>query len=341
MADEKEEIINKFDYKSALKGIANDYSLPASTKRSMLKRIAVLSDERPDSEVVVKKQDGKTYWGWTEPLDAKGAKGGSHGQYDHLYDYMVSKGHVKPVKTFVAPDRRVEKKPEGPIPEDYYDIRQERVDNSTPEKIESKNSWKYDKRIDIPDNTSGKLFKLSDQPDDFFDNKVGINRFNGGVARFSKENAALYDSFDNYILDATKELKENGETPDPRIIKSFMLIESGMKPRKNESSGAFGFPQTYQKYIDDINEKTGQHFTAEDMYDPVQAAKYIYYYLKTYSKSSNVDPTNLADLSVMYNFGLGRLGDLKKLDVKPTEKQFPKETRNYIDYMSALAGIFT
>ena len=156
---------------------------------------------------------------------------------------------------------------------------------------------------------------------------MSLNRVAPG--RFSLKYKDTYDKYDKDILEAVKELRAAGEDPDPNIIKSIMLIETGMNPRKN-SLGYEGFPQTKKRIVDYINSVNGTHFTMEDMYNAKEAAKFIYYYLKTLSKSKHI--SNTEDLLIAYNWGIGNLSKYKK-----GEKELPDESKDYVALFNTLS----
>jgi hypothetical protein len=136
-----------------------------------------------------------------------------------------------------------------------------------------------------------------------------------------------YDQYDADIMKAVENLRAKGENPDPNLIKTIMIIETGMSPQKN-SLGFEGFPQTKEIYINGINKKNGTSFTLSDMYNPEKAAEFIHYYLKTVEKSQWVN--NLSDLIIAYNWGLGNLRDYKQ-----GEKELPQQT---VDYLAMIDG---
>ena len=148
-----------------------------------------------------------------------------------------------------------------------------------------------------------------------------------------------YDQYDNEILAAVKQLEAKGEDPNADLIKSIMLIETGMTPVKN-NLGYEGFPQTKERIINGwtdkkgkfhpgINQKHGTNFTMKDMYHPGKAAEFIHYYLKSTSKSSYVN--DLKDLIIAYNWGVGNLGKYKK-----GEKELPQQTADYIKMVDTM-----
>ncbi len=67
------------------------------------------------------------------------------------------------------------------------------------------------------------------------------------------------------------------------------------------------------------------------MYNPYDAAKYIFYRLKLNSKSKFVNPNNIDDLVISYNHGIGNLGKIKK-KIQP----IPKESKDYIKTMKTI-----
>lgn len=153
-----------------------------------------------------------------------------------------------------------------------------------------------------------------------------LNRISPG--RFSKEVSSTYDKYDNEILSAVNDLEKIGEAANPNIIKSIMLIETGMRPRKNKL-GYEGFPQTKSYIVDGINNRFGTNFTMDDMYDPKEAAKFIHYYLKDVGKSRHVN--TLMDSLTAYNWGLGNLAKSKR-----GERTLPRETHEYLKLANTL-----
>jgi len=140
--------------------------------------------------------------------------------------------------------------------------------------------------------------------------------------RFSREVTSYYDQYDDQILSAVNELRAEGEVVDPNVIKSVMLIETGMMPRRNKL-GYEGFPQTKAYVVEGINNKYGTKFTMDDMYNPKKASKFIHYYLKDVNDSMYVN--NLMDSLTAYNWGVGNLKKLKR-----GERTLPEETSTYL-----------
>lgn len=152
-----------------------------------------------------------------------------------------------------------------------------------------------------------------------------------------------YDQYDEEILSALKELERKGEVINPNLIKTIMLIETGMKPVKN-SLGYEGFPQTKEhiingwidskgKFHPGINQKHGTNFTMSDMYNPGKAAQFIHYYLKTVGRSSYVKDN--PDLLIAYNWGIGNLYKYKN-----GKKNLPKQTEDYVKIYKAIEPYF-
>ena len=141
-----------------------------------------------------------------------------------------------------------------------------------------------------------------------------------------------YNQYDKNILNVTDLLKNKGEKPNPELIKAIMLMETGMKPTKNEK-GFFGFPQTKSYIINSVNKRNKTNFTVADMYNPEKSAEFIYYYLKTTSKSMYVN--NTRDLIIAYNWGIGNLGKYKR-----GEESLPKETNDYVDMFNIIKKYF-
>lgn len=146
--------------------------------------------------------------------------------------------------------------------------------------------------------------------------------------RYSYSNSNTYDKHDFEILQAYKDLKNIGETPDINFIKSILIIETGMRPRKNEL-GYFGFPQTKHFVIKHINRKFDLDFSTEDMYNARESVKFIHYYLKDVEASRYVDTTK--DLAASYNWGVGNYAKYRQGRLR-----LPSETRSYIAQMEVL-----
>jgi len=157
--------------------------------------------------------------------------------------------------------------------------------------------------------------------------------------RLDTVNHAKYDRFDPQILKACEELRLKGETPDPNFIKTIMIIETGMSPKKN-SLGFEGFPQTKIEYINGwkdkkgnfhpgINQKHGTNFTMKDMYDAGESTKFIHYYLKSLQRSDHVSSPE--DMLIAYNWGMGNLGKYKR-----GIKKLPKQSSDYVDMYQAM-----
>jgi hypothetical protein len=169
-----------------------------------------------------------------------------------------------------------------------------------------------------------------------------VNKIKPG--RLDSTKIEHYDQYDKDILAAVDKLREKGEDADPNLIKAMMIIETGMNPRKN-NLGFEGFPQTKEHilngwtsdstgiYYPGINQKYGTNFTIKDMYNPEKAAEFMYYYLKTVSKSKYVD--DLKDLIIAYNWGLG---NLKKY--KEGEKALPQESIDYAAMVDTMSDFF-
>lgn len=145
--------------------------------------------------------------------------------------------------------------------------------------------------------------------------------------RLDSAKADYYDRFDGEIMKAVEKLRAKGENPDPNLIKTIMIIETGMNPRRN-SLGYEGFPQTKQHIINDVNKRYGTSFLVMDMYDAEKAAQFIHYYLKMVEKSQWVE--DIDDLIIAYNWGLGNLRDYKQ-----GEKDLPVETSDYLAMFGA------
>lgn len=158
-----------------------------------------------------------------------------------------------------------------------------------------------------------------------------VNKIKPGL--YSEQEIDLYNKYDKEIIRAVTELNQKGENADADLIKSFMLIETGMKPKKN-SLGFEGFPQTKKHIIDWINEKYATNFTLSDMYNPYKSAKFIHYYLKAIKRSKFVN--DLDDMVIAYNWGTTNLGKYKA-----NKKQLPKESEDYVKMMKILSKYFT
>lgn len=157
-----------------------------------------------------------------------------------------------------------------------------------------------------------------------------INEIKPG--RLSRSMIDQYDQYDDQIMSAVENLRAKGENPDPNLIKTIMIIETGMNPRKN-SLGYEGFPQTKQQIINEVNKRFKTSFLMIDMYDAEKAAEFIYYYLKMVEKSMWVE--DMDDLIIAYNWGLGNLKDYKK-----GEKELPQQTSDYLAMFGAAKDFF-
>jgi hypothetical protein len=142
-----------------------------------------------------------------------------------------------------------------------------------------------------------------------------------------------YNQYDEQILKAVEILKNKGENPNPDLLKSIMILETGMKPIKN-NWGFEGFPQTKSYIISSINKRFKTNFTISDMYDPMKSAQFIHYYLKASSKSSYVK--NLEDLAIAYNWGIGNLRKYKN-----GEKELTSQARDYAAMIKVLEKYFS
>lgn len=141
-----------------------------------------------------------------------------------------------------------------------------------------------------------------------------------------------YDRYDDQILAATENLKAIGENPNPDLLKSIMMIETGMNPRKNRL-GYEGFPQTKKHIIQSINKRNGTDFTMADMYNIQKSTEFIHYYLKTINKSKYV--TNLEEMIIAYNWGLGNLGEYKN-----GHKELPNQSKDYVQMIKIFEKYF-
>lgn len=151
--------------------------------------------------------------------------------------------------------------------------------------------------------------------------------------RFSYEKIDRYNRYDEDIIQAAKDLRMRGENPDPNLIKSVMLIETGMNPTKNYL-GFEGFPQTKEIYINSINKKFHTNFTLEDMYDPYESAKFIHYFLKALKKSRHVN--NDADMIISYNWGVGNLSKYKAGEIE----EIPNQSIDYVKMIEIIKNYF-
>lgn len=179
-----------------------------------------------------------------------------------------------------------------------------------------------------------KYFQEKEEPRIFSAGNPGfiesINQVKPG--RLDSSKIAQYDQYDDSIIAAVDSLKAQGEDADPNLIKAMMIIETGMKPRRN-SLGYEGFPQTKQFVIDGINNRYGTNFTMADMYNAEESAKFIHYYLKAISKSQHVE--NLSDLIIAYNWGIGNLGKWKR-----GERELPQQSVDYIKMVDTMQNFF-
>ena len=150
--------------------------------------------------------------------------------------------------------------------------------------------------------------------------------------RFALDKIDQYNQYDDDIIAAVDSLISRGEKPNADLIKAIMLIETGMKPSKNEL-GFEGFPQTKTKFIKSINKRYGTNFTMKDMYDANKAAQFIHYYVDAVSKSKYVKDTT--DIVIAYNWGIGNLGKYKR-----GEKKLPDQSKDYAKMMKAMQKHF-
>jgi hypothetical protein len=157
-------------------------------------------------------------------------------------------------------------------------------------------------------------------------NKIAPNRL-------ENNKISNYDKYDNDILKAVENLKAKGETANPDLLKAIMLIETGMRPRKNKL-GYDGFPQTKQHIIDGVNKRSKTNFTIEDMYNAEKSAEFVHYYIKTLKKSQYVN--DLEDIIIAYNWGMGNLGKYKR-----GEKSLPNQSKNYVAMIKVLQKYFS
>lgn len=161
-----------------------------------------------------------------------------------------------------------------------------------------------------------------------------INDINAVVPkRMSVEKINQYEQYNKSILNAVQKLKAKGEKPDADLIKAIMLIETGMKPRKNKL-GYEGFPQTKKHIIQDINARYHTNFTMEDMYNAERSAEFIHYYIKSLQRSQYVN--NLEDMVIAYNWGLGNL-----INYKNGLEKLPTQSKDYVKMIKVLQKYFT
>jgi len=161
--------------------------------------------------------------------------------------------------------------------------------------------------------------------------------------RFSDNKIDRYNQYDEDILKAVEDLKAKGENADPNLIKTLMMIETGMNPVKNKW-GFEGFPQTKEHIIngwtdDDgqfhpgINQKYGTNFTIKDMYNAYSSAQFMHYYLKALQKSKWVKDTT--DMAIAYNWGIGNLGKYKR-----GEQELRSQSKKYVDLLQSFEKHF-
>jgi len=178
------------------------------------------------------------------------------------------------------------------------------------------------------------------QADENFIN--AINKIKPG--RLDSAYMERYNQYDDDILRAADNLRAKGEDPNVNLIKAIMLVETGMKPTKN-NLGFEGFPQTKEyilngrktkdgKFHPGINQRYGTKFTMNDMYNAEKAAEFIHYYLKTVAKSDYVE--DLKDMIIAYNWGVGNLGAYKR-----GEKELPKQSSDYVKMIDVMQDYFT
>lgn len=160
-----------------------------------------------------------------------------------------------------------------------------------------------------------------------------LNIINPG--RFSRDKVDIYDRYDKDIHTASRELEKEGEAVDTDLIKTIMMIETGMEPfdskgnpRTSKTKHA-GFPQTKPYIVEWINKKFGTDFEMKDMYKPKEAAKFIHYMIKDLGGYSYINSPE--DIVSAYNWGPG---NFKKY--KYESKEMPKETSNYIKFTNIL-----
>lgn len=144
----------------------------------------------------------------------------------------------------------------------------------------------------------------------------------------SIEKIEQYNEKDREIIKALHDLERIGETPDYNLVKTIMIIETGMEPKENHL-GFHGYPQTKEKYINWINKKNNTNFTLNDMYDVYKSAQYIHYYVKTLYSSSIIN--NKEDVIIAYNWGMGNLKQYKQ-----GEKELPQESKDYISMFNII-----
>jgi transglycosylase-like protein with SLT domain len=181
------------------------------------------------------------------------------------------------------------------------------------------------------------ILKSKDEQDEKQDKKQDIVKIDttiiNGVNKIkpnllSDKEMDIYNKHDEDIILALKDLEKDGEKPDFNLVKSIMIIETGMKPKKNKL-GYEGFPQTKQKWINWINKKYKTNFTMADMYNPHESAKFIHYYIKALNKSKFVNDSS--DLVIAYNWGTTNL-----IKYKQGSKELPKESKDYVDMLKVI-----
>jgi hypothetical protein len=144
-------------------------------------------------------------------------------------------------------------------------------------------------------------------------NKVTPNRFSSSFLK-------RYNHYDENMEKQREALDIGGTRAN--LIKSIMLKETGMSPRRN-SKGYEGFPQINKYNLDTLNRKYGKDFSMEDTYDFDKSVEIINTYLEDVKRSEHVNSDE--EVLIAYNWGLGNLKKYKK-----GEKELPKETEDYL-----------
>lgn len=124
-----------------------------------------------------------------------------------------------------------------------------------------------------------------------------------------------YNAYDDLISQAASEFGEN-----PKLIKTIMLIETGMQPNQVSHKGYSGYAQTNEATIETVNNNMGTSFTIEDMEDPLEASRFVaanIQYLRRKQGAQNDD-----EVFVAYNTGPGKLEDFRSGKLNPESRQY-------------------
>lgn len=188
---------------------------------------------------------------------------------------------------------------------------------------------------DIINNINYIDYIINKNDEDIVDNEIVqidttiINAINKIKPKYlTKNDIDTYNQHDKDIISALKSLEEKGEKPDYDLVKTIMLIETGMKPTKNRL-GFEGFPQTKKIWINWINDKYKTNFTMADMYNPHESAKFIHYFIKALNKSKFVNDSS--DVVIAYNWGTTNL-----IKYKQGSKELPKESKDYVSMLNII-----